>query len=296
MGRASSTSRAATKQRMPNGHTRLKQALVLRDALAEELGIALESAMAALRGVEDNIGIGLALTDGRYRDALASLSTGNCDHLKALDEQVGRVCARVALRPRYAQYLALLLFAHWMHVVQEDRQAFLARLNTRIEMQPREGVTPFEDADLQLVAFWMATAAGKTHVLHACLALLENFRRWNRIIVITPSEALTLQHAEKLKKLATWGGCLCLSYGWRCNNGRTLGPGYGDRAGYQQAVQEQTGLWRHPVRTYVRGRREPRFCRRRPQGTKKRRKRLERDSACTGRHWRTLAGGAWPAD
>ncbi|WP_244148838.1 DEAD/DEAH box helicase family protein [Desulfonatronum thioautotrophicum] len=52
----------------------------------------------------------------------------------------------------------------------------------------------------------MATAAGKTHVLHACLALLEDsgLGPWQRILIITPSESLSRQHARKLRNIGGW--------------------------------------------------------------------------------------------
>lgn len=53
-----------------SGHTRLKAALVLRDALAAELGVSLPAAMAQLRTVENHIGAPRALSDGRYREAM----------------------------------------------------------------------------------------------------------------------------------------------------------------------------------------------------------------------------------
>jgi hypothetical protein len=37
-----------------------------------------------------------------------------------------------------------------------------------------------------------------------CLALLEKRRSWDRLIVITPSESLTRQHADKLRELSAW--------------------------------------------------------------------------------------------
>ena len=93
--------------------------------------------------------------------------------------------------PRYAQYLALMIFAHWVHAQLDDAAAFLVRLIAYLgDNQPKskdDRISDFEEADLQLAAFWMATAAGKTHVLHACLALLEKCRSWDRLIVITPS-------------------------------------------------------------------------------------------------------------
>ncbi|AGX88546.1 DEAD/DEAH box helicase family protein [Candidatus Symbiobacter mobilis] len=189
-----------------SGHARLQSALVLRDALAAELGLALPSAMAQLRTVEDTIGAKHGLTEGRYLEALGSVCKRDTAHLSILDDEVRQACGRVQFAPRYAQYLALVLFAHWMDAQREDASAFLIRLNTFLAQRnpDAETVTEFVDADLQWAAFWMATAAGKTHLLHACMALLERRRSWDRRIVVTPSESLTRQHAERLRALTTW--------------------------------------------------------------------------------------------
>lgn len=189
-----------------SGHARLKAALVLRDALAAELGIPLTAAMAQLRTVENNIGAAHGLTDGKYLEAIGSVCSGDAGHLSSLDSEVRQACTHVQFSPRYAQYLALMLFTHWVHAQMEDASAFLVRLNAYLEANKPKGeaVTEFVGADLQLAAFWMATAAGKTHVLHACLALLEKRRTWDRLIVVTPSESLTRQHADKLRELSTW--------------------------------------------------------------------------------------------
>ena len=189
-----------------SGHARLKAALVLRDALAAELGISLTAAMSQLRTVENNIGAAHGLTDGKYLEAFSSVCAGDDAHLSALDGEVRLACSRVRFAPRYAQYLALMLFAHWVHAQLDDAAALLVRLNAYLEEHKPKGeaVTEFVEADLQLAAFWMATAAGKTHVLHACLALLDKRRSWDRLIVITPSESLTRQHADKLRELSAW--------------------------------------------------------------------------------------------
>ncbi len=189
-----------------SGHARLKAALVLRDALAAELGIALTAAMTQLRTVENNIGAARGLTDGKYLEAIASVCSGDAGHLSALDHAVRQACARVQFNPRYAQYLALILFSHWVHAQMEDASAFLARLNAYLEENNPKGeaVPEFVAADLQIAAFWMATAAGKTHVLHACLALLEKRHTWDRLIIVTPSDSLTRQHANKLRALSAW--------------------------------------------------------------------------------------------
>ncbi len=112
-----------------SGHARLKAALVLRGALAAELGIPLTAAMAQLRTVENNI--------------------GDAGHPSSLDSEVRQACAHVQFAPRYAQYLALMLFTHWVHAQLEDASAFLMRLNAYLEgNKPKgEAVTEFVDAD-----------------------------------------------------------------------------------------------------------------------------------------------------
>ena len=189
-----------------SGHARLKAALVLRDALAAELELQLPAAMTQLRTVENTVGAAHGLNDGNYLEALASVCQGDTARLSGLDGQVRQACGRARFAPRYAQYLALIFFAAWVQAQQDDQAAFLARLNLWLEAHKPKGeaVAEFVEADLQLAAFWMATAAGKTHLLHACLALLERWHTWDRTIIITPSESLTRQHAEKLRELENW--------------------------------------------------------------------------------------------
>lgn len=189
-----------------SGHARLKAALVLRDALAAELGLSLPAAMRQLANVEDTLGARAALEEGRYLEALVSLCQGDPAWLARLDDSLRVACAKARLAPRYAQYLALLLFAHWQDARATDSTALLDRLNAWLSAHPphNEKLEPFTATDLQFVAFWMATAAGKTHVLHATLALLEPRQQWDRILLITPSEPLTHQHADQLRRLRQW--------------------------------------------------------------------------------------------
>ncbi len=191
-----------------SGHSRLKAALVLRDALAADLGLPLRPVMAQLATVETNIGTAKALDQGQYLDAASSLCHSDQTLLAACDGQVRVACTRVGLAPRYAQYLALLLFSHWMNWRQQDSTAFLVRLNEYLSAKPprHQTLSPFTPTDLQYAAFWMATAAGKTHVLHAVLALLTENQSadWDRIILSTPSESLTRQHADRLRALRQW--------------------------------------------------------------------------------------------
>lgn len=189
-----------------SGHARLKTALILRDALSADLGLPLPTAMRQLATVEDTLGARAAFEEGGYLLALAALCRHTGERLTALHHELRAACLKAQLAPRYAQYLALLLFAHWLDARFSDPTALLARLNERLAAHPPPGVVleRFTETDLQFAAFWMATASGKTHVLHAALALLEFRQHWDRLLLITPSEALTRQHAEQLRGLRQW--------------------------------------------------------------------------------------------
>ncbi|MFO1422362.1 MAG: DEAD/DEAH box helicase family protein [Candidatus Competibacteraceae bacterium] len=189
-----------------SGHARLKAALILRDALIADLSLPLQAAMRQLATVEDTLGARAALEEDRYLEALASLCRRDGERLASLHHALRAACLKARLAPRYAQYLALLLFAHWLDARFSDPTALLARLNERLAAHPPPGVAlePFTETDLQFAAFWMATASGKTHVLHAALALLQPGQRWDRLLLITPSEALTRQHADQLRGLRQW--------------------------------------------------------------------------------------------
>ncbi len=208
MSTAKTAPKAKVKGQKLSGHSRLKQALVLRDALLQELGFKLDTITSQLRTVENNIGAQRALDDGKYLEAASSVCSGDALQLTEWDLQIRTACAKVQFAPRYAQYLALLLFVHWWQMQRLDANALLARLNGWLQKYPpeQEALTPFSEADLQFAAFWMATAAGKTHILHACLAILteHNHHNWDRIILITPGDALSVQHAQKLRDLNQW--------------------------------------------------------------------------------------------
>lgn len=189
---------------MASGHARLKKALVLRDALAYELGLDLPAVMRGLSTVEDTMTADLAMSDGNYLAQLESLCRGDASLLTEADQAVRAACQTVKLAPRYAQYLSLILFAHWQKCRSTDEGAFLERLNAFLTEWAKnnrsETITPFTADDLQFGAFWMATGSGKTHVLHACIAMLHASGTWDRTILITPSENLSRQHADKLRE------------------------------------------------------------------------------------------------
>ena len=107
---------------------------------------------------------------------------------------------------RYFQYLALLyteIFLDWKF----NRPAeFLRQLNDFVQRRndakaPSDAMdTNFTNADLEKLAFWMATGAGKTLIMHINYhQYLHYFKEpLDHIVLITPNEGLSEQHLREL--------------------------------------------------------------------------------------------------
>jgi len=205
--------RASNPRAGISGHGRLKRSLVLRDFLAADLRIRRRDAERYLSDQETADGALDALNASGYLTALCQAAPASVDPLLGqLDGEVRAACQQAHFAPRYFQYLAVLFAAHYFNRLFTDPDALLADL-TRFHHQEWAGrnlpppVADFGPDDLQQAAFWMATAAGKTHILHACLALLAqrrfpDGRGFDQVILITPSEALSRQHTEALRRPA----------------------------------------------------------------------------------------------
>lgn len=117
---------------------------------------------------------------------------------------------------KYFQYLALLFTEIWLDRCLNDPAALRAELNTFIEAwnaDVPEGsrVDPFSEDEepgtqLNKLAFWMATGAGKTLVMHAnllqyrhWLAAAGRARELNRVILLTPNDGLSQQHLREFE-------------------------------------------------------------------------------------------------
>ena len=107
---------------------------------------------------------------------------------------------------RYFQYLSLLyaeIFLDWKF----NKQAkFLPHLNNFVQTQnmakaPGDAQdTEFTQTDIEKLAFWMATGAGKTLIMHINY---HQFRYYckdplDHIVLITPNEGLSEQHIREL--------------------------------------------------------------------------------------------------
>lgn len=132
------------------------------------------------------------------------------------EARLGR--SRGGLKFRYFQYLALLYTEVLLDRLTRDPSALVAEVNGFLERLQRQGrlagFPRFEVEDLRRLAFFLATGAGKTLLLHANLWQVEHYLRHGRrpdalvrradgrrefggIYLITPNEGLSQQHLEE---------------------------------------------------------------------------------------------------
>ena len=175
-----------------------------------------ETTRSLLNGVKNNVDEGFN-PDGRspiceflmfraepksvIKEALSTYDTNIKQHLSTINNKRTQPIVL-----RYFQYLALLyaeIFLDWKF----NRPAeFVHHLNIFVQAcndakAPGDAMDPcFTTDDLEKLAFWMATGAGKTlimHInyhqyLHYCKAAIDN------IVLITPNEGLSEQHLREL--------------------------------------------------------------------------------------------------
>ncbi len=111
-----------------------------------------------------------------------------------------------AITLRYFQYLAALYTEIYLDRYCNRRETLLRSLNEFVTQHNDGLVTSerwesFVKADLDKLAFWMATGSGKTLLLHLNYRqfLHYNQETLDNILLITPNEGLTQQHIEELQ-------------------------------------------------------------------------------------------------
>ena len=115
------------------------------------------------------------------------------------------------LYPLYFQYLCLVLTELYLDRYFRDCEAMLVSLNQTLDtfnqsLDRREQLEPFVEADLNKIAFWMATGSGKTLLMHChirqylyYLGRAGRRQELNRIILLTPNEGLSRQHKQEFE-------------------------------------------------------------------------------------------------
>ena len=112
---------------------------------------------------------------------------------------------------KYYQYLAVLFTEMYLEMFFNDmskgKREFVDKINNFINEINREGSSKFSSKDFKLpkLAYYMATGSGKTIVMHInYLQFIDHAQksgiRIDNCVLITPSEHMTKQHLEELKK------------------------------------------------------------------------------------------------
>ena len=143
------------------------------------------------------------------------------DQLRQYDDNIVRHWRRITERrnhsgntlyPLYFQYLSMLFSEHYLDRYFSDRAALCADLNEFREafnerLPEREHITSFEEGDLNKLAIWIATGGGKTLIMHVNILQFQHYLRkagrdrdFNRVILLTPNEGLSVQHEQELSE------------------------------------------------------------------------------------------------
>ena len=117
---------------------------------------------------------------------------------------------------RYFQYLALLFTEIYLDRYFRDPTALLVELNGQVtaynsEKPEADQIAAFDEVveawpQLNKLAFWMATGAGKTLLMHTNILQYQHAltrhgrqRELNRILLLTPNEGLSQQHLREFQ-------------------------------------------------------------------------------------------------
>lgn len=106
---------------------------------------------------------------------------------------------------KYFQWCALMVSEYFLDRYFDNPAQLVKEIDAfRISSEAYAGLGPMQSEDLSKVAFWMATGAGKTLLLHANIL---QYRYWaeqhaapqpDRVLLVTPNEALSRQHVDEL--------------------------------------------------------------------------------------------------
>ena len=176
-----------------------------------------ETTRALLNDVKNNVDEGFN-PDGRssiceFLMFRAEPNSVIAETLPAYDANIKRHLATINNRRtqpivlRYFQYLALLyteIFLDWKINSPEE---FLRQLNAFVQIRndekaPGDAVDArFKAENLEKLAFWMATGAGKTLIMHINYHQYLHYckEELDHIVLITPNEGLSEQHLHELE-------------------------------------------------------------------------------------------------
>ena len=141
----------------------------------------------------------------------------NADILLAYDQNISKHWRRITykrnraghkLELKYFQYLSLLFTEIYLDRYFSDPESLVVELNHQVTWHniniartDKEKLEDYKKADLNKLAFWMATGSGKTLLMHVNILQYLNYAEKhgkknaiNRIVLLTPNEGLSHQH------------------------------------------------------------------------------------------------------
>ena len=200
-----------------HGYARLEQKLSLLAWLHWQLGYASTAGLLGdIKRTDEGFDADGSHIYAQLKSQASRLRGVTTDDLQRYDENIRQHLARMnhgreeRITLRYFQYLAALYTEIYLDRYCENAGNLLRSLNEFVVQHnancaPDASYQDFAAADLDKLAFWMATGSGKTLLLHLnYLQFLHYNRRYNRkpldnILLVTPNEGLTKQHIEDLE-------------------------------------------------------------------------------------------------
>lgn len=207
-------------RKQTNQPARLQEALVLHKFILQQFGCKdLESLSRDLKdptleGVDDE-GVSklyYAMKQHLYHDTIGS------EKLLEYDRNIVRHTLDInekrseKIQWKYFQYLALLFTEYYLDRFFSNKSKLLEDINVflhsdfNFRQETWHGMPDFTDEDLNKLAFWCATGAGKTLMMHINIKQYlyysdkYNAKKLNRIMILTPNEGLSSQHLQELYK------------------------------------------------------------------------------------------------
>ncbi len=202
------------RRRPQPGYVELQQKLALLAWLHQQLGYAKTTDLLGdLKRTDEGFDAGgRSHIYARLASQAGQLQGVTTDDLERYDENIrGHLVAMNDGRPepitlRYFQYLAALYTEIYLDRYCNRRASLRRSLNEFVGQHNAGRVAgerweSFDNADLDKLAFWMATGSGKTLLLHLNYRQFLHYNQepLDNILLITPNERLTQQHIEELQ-------------------------------------------------------------------------------------------------
>lgn len=206
----------STKQQQ----VRLSQALVLNKYMLSLFGctslegLAVNLKDAALERYDEN---NVSLFYHEIMNRMYGSPNFTAEQLLQYDQNIYTATQQISekrsetIKWKYYQYLSLLFTEIYLDRYFSDKFLLLADLNNYLENEFQKdalnysGIETFTERDLNKIAFWNATGSGKTLLMHVNILQYQyyveqkNKGHVSRIILLTPSQDLSMQHRDELQ-------------------------------------------------------------------------------------------------